>query len=43
MILQLWHWIVGHDTLVYERDRDGALLLVCPKCRAVHSVRLVTR
>lgn len=42
-MIKFWHWLVGHGPLVYERASDGTLLLVCPKCRAMHSVRLVTR
>jgi len=41
-MIKFWHWLVGHGSLVYERDRDGTLLLVCAKCRATHRVRLVT-
>ena len=42
-MIKFWHWLVGHDPLVYERGQDGTLLLVCPRCRAVHSVHLVMR
>ena len=41
----LWSpcWLIGHDERVWERDEKGKrLLLVCPRCRDAHPVKLVS-
>lgn len=44
--MTLWRWLLspclfGHQPRVYERNATGHLVLVCPRCRQSHLVRLV--